>query len=75
MSIVLNPWETERKGIIELQKDTMLKETGEKVAHVVPATRVQMWVLSSSSSLAKPKSGIFGSRSLSGRTLVVLMSL
>jgi hypothetical protein len=42
-----------------------LMEREKKVAHIVPATRVLMWVLSSSSSLAKPKSEIFGLRSLS----------
>ena len=43
--------------------------------HIVPATRVVMWVFSSSSSLANPKSDILGFKSLSKSTLVALMSL
>lgn len=44
-------------------------------AYKVPATRVLMWVLSSSSSLAKPKSDILGFKCLSSSTFVALMSL
>lgn len=43
--------------------------------HMVPATLVLICVLSSSSSLARPKSEIFGFSFLSRRTFVALMSL
>ena len=46
-----------------------------RIAYTVPAILVLMWVFSSSSSLAKPKSEIFALRSLSSSTLVALMSL
>lgn len=45
------------------------------VTYIVPAIRVLMWDLSSSLSLANPKSEILGFRSLSRSTLVALISL
>lgn len=43
--------------------------------YVVPAIFVLMWVISSGNSLAKPKSPIFGLKSLSRSILLALMSL
>jgi len=46
-----------------------------KATYIVPATRVLIWVFSVSSSLAKPKSDIFGFKSASSNTLEALISL
>ena len=43
--------------------------------YIVPAILVLIWVFSSSSSLAKPKSDILAFRYLSSSTLVALISL
>lgn len=45
-----------------------------KDTHMVPATRVLMWVTLSGKSFARPKSPILGTRSLSSKMLVALIS-
>lgn len=42
--------------------------------YMVPATRVLMWVILSGKSFAKPKSPILGTRSLSSKMLLALIS-
>ena len=56
-------------------KENMGRQSSQRTTHMVPAIRVLMWVLSSSSSFANPKSDILAFMSLSSKTLLVLMSL
>ena len=53
----------------------MGKQSFYRTTYMVPAIRVLMWVLPSSSSFANPKSDILEFMSLSSKTLLVLMSL
>jgi hypothetical protein len=61
-----------RNKIPEISGFHLLKQA---VTNMVPATRVLMWLFSSSSSLANPKSDILGFRFPSSSTFVALMSL
>ena len=62
--------------MVSKQTITVKEQTrADSGAYIVPATLVLTCVFSSSSSLANPKSDIFGVRSLSSKILVALMSL